>query len=76
MPVERVSLRLPEACARCGRAGSVKLEQTITGEDVALSWRCGACGDDWPVSAKDERRLAERRAGNERRGRFRGDRRG
>jgi len=40
--------------------GSIRLEHTIQGRSVELTWCCHVCNHAWPV-AVDERELTERR---------------
>jgi hypothetical protein len=75
MAAERLRLRLPERCLRCGAIGVVRLESTITGRSVCLAWCCNACSFDWPISEKEQEFVDRRLAGAERRQSARGDRR-
>jgi len=75
MAPERLRLRLPERCRRCGALGAVRLESTITGNSVYLAWCCNACGFDWPISEQEQELVERRLAGIDRRQSARGDRR-
>jgi hypothetical protein len=57
MPETPVRLRVPAACVGCGARGTVKLQQTIRGENVVLEWNCTICNAEWPVRRKDEQPL-------------------
>ena len=46
---DRVALKVPSRCPACRREKMVKLEQTIKGDSVLLSWCCRACDHHWPV---------------------------
>jgi hypothetical protein len=54
MPNTPVVLQVPRACVQCGRDGTVRLQQTIRGENVVLEWSCIACHAEWPVRRKEE----------------------
>lgn len=54
MPETPIALRVPQQCANCGKAGTVKLQQTIKGERIVLDWYCTACEAEWPVKRKEE----------------------
>lgn len=75
MAPERLRLRLPERCLRCGVPGMVRLESTITGTSVYLAWCCNACGFDWPISEREQELVDRRLSGIDRRRSARGDRR-
>lgn len=57
--LERLSLQPPVTCVQCGVSGKVRLENTVKGGSVRLSWLCRACNHAWPVSDVG----VERRAG-------------
>jgi hypothetical protein len=63
---------LPRACAACGLEGTVRAETTVRGAIVRLTWACGHCRREWPISEADRDR---RRSTTERRQSARGDRR-
>src|SRR5581483_12174168 len=67
MTRERLQLRLPERCVKCGALGSVRLESTITGHTVALAWCCHACSFEWPTSEEERERPEESRQSGSRR---------
>jgi len=52
MHVTPVPLEVPASCPTCGRVGTVKLEQTIKGQNVELRWCCQACDARWPVAPR------------------------
>jgi len=54
MPNTPVAIAVPNACATCGRPGTVSLQHTIKGSLIALQWRCSACEAEWPVTRKEE----------------------
>jgi hypothetical protein len=58
---ERLSLRVPRICPHCGASERVKLEQTIKGSTVILSWCCTACDHGWPITITDAERRREER---------------
>ena len=62
MDYKRLLLRLPEECPYCHQSGGIQPQHTITGVLVILSWRCGRCEGEWPVTP-DEQTLIERRSG-------------
>ena len=62
MDYKRLLLRLPEECPHCRQSGGIQPQHTITGVLVILSWRCGRCEAEWPVTP-DEQTLIERRTG-------------
>lgn len=62
----RLRLRLPERCPSCRFVGSVRLESTVTGDELSLKWCCHACSHEWAVTEQEES-LAERRSGIDRR---------
>jgi hypothetical protein len=59
----------------CAAVGGVRLEHTITGKSVELSWSCHHCEHAWPISAEDRELTDRRKAAPERRRVVRKDRR-
>jgi hypothetical protein len=53
VPERPITLRVPLRCGDCGARGTVRLQQTLKGEDVTLEWYCTACQAEWPVRRKD-----------------------
>ena len=54
MPQTPISLNVPPACRECGSRGTVKLQQSIKGDHVALQWHCTECKAEWPVVRADQ----------------------
>ena len=44
-------------CEHCHGVGLVRLERIITGMQVTLSYRCGACDHSWQVVTPDPRKV-------------------
>jgi hypothetical protein len=49
-PISGLRFHLPKKYRGCGEMGTVRLESTIRGRTVLLSWCCDACRYDVPVS--------------------------
>jgi hypothetical protein len=62
MPSRRLALQRPERCKYCQELGSVRLQNTVRGDVVYLSWACGACQREWPTTV-GEAMMKERRGG-------------
>ena len=54
MPDTNISLRVPLECIRCSAIHTIKLQQTIKGDQILLEWCCTVCNAQWPVKRKDE----------------------
>jgi hypothetical protein len=63
----------PDRCKKCQELASVRLEQTLKGSLVVLTWCCRVCGFEWPVLPSEH--IQRRRAPADRRKLPRGERR-
>ena len=50
----RIALRRPVECRHCHKRGTLSPQQTITGVFVLLSWYCGQCGMEWPITPEEQ----------------------
>ena len=54
VPNTPIALRVPKECEHCHRTGTVRLQQTLKGDQMNLEWCCTACQHEWPVTRKEE----------------------
>lgn len=73
----RFRLTVPDTCPECRGRSTVKLEHTIKGSSVTLSWCCHQCSHGWVVNERDVSMVERRRSdAGERRAYALPDRRG
>jgi hypothetical protein len=47
--------RVPSRCRKCDTAGEVTLQASVSEDVAALSWFCGRCKHEWPVTDAERR---------------------
>jgi len=66
---------VPSRCPQCHDADTIELQHSMKGASVLLSWTCGECEAEWPVSSGEPEFIERRNAQSDRRRTTRRDRR-